>query len=52
MDDEKERFLLSMKDKLGEFDYERLVSIITEEVMVYYGMMDQLYNDERNGEIC
>lgn len=52
MEDEKERFLLSMKDKLGEHDYDRLVYIITKDAMDYYSALDELYHDERNGELC
>ena len=35
MDDENERFLLTMKDKLGEHDYERLQNIMMEEALDY-----------------
>lgn len=52
MTDENERFLLTMKDKLGEYDYERLVYIITKDAMDYYSTLDELYHDERNGDLC
>ena len=35
MTDENERFLLTMKDKLGEHDYERLQNIMMEEALDY-----------------
>ena len=51
MTDENERFLLTMKDKLGEYDYERLQSIIMEEALDYIEFLEALESDERNGEV-
>ena len=51
MTDENERFLLTMKDKLGEYDYERLQSIMMEEALDYIEFLEALESDERNGEV-
>lgn len=51
MTDEKEIFLLSIKDKLGEYDYDRLQSIMMEEALDYIEFLEALKNEDRNGEV-
>ena len=51
MTDENERFLLMIKDKIGEHDYERLQSIMMEETYRYIKFLEMLENDDRNGEV-
>lgn len=51
MTDENERFLLTMKDKLGEYDYDRLQSIILQEAFVQFKFLEALENADRNGEV-
>lgn len=51
MTDENERFLLTMKDKLGEYDYERLQNIIIQETCYYISFIEMLENADRNGEV-
>lgn len=51
MTDEKERFLLSMKDKLGEYDYDRLQTIIIQETCYYISFIEALEKADRNGEV-
>lgn len=51
MTDEKERFLLSIKDKLGEYDYDRLQSIILQEAFTQFKFLEMLENVDRNGDV-
>ena len=51
MTDENERFLLMIKDKIGEHDFERLQSIMMEEALDYIEFHEMLENADRNGEV-
>lgn len=51
MTDENERFLLMIKDKIGEHDFERLQNIIIQETCCHISFIEMLENADRNGEV-
>lgn len=51
MSEEDEKFLLSMIDKLGIYDYDRLQNIIIDKAFTQFKFLEVLEKADRNGEV-